>query len=164
MENELVPFSAIQHPKKRAFLAAFSECGTVTRAAEIIGIDRATHYIWMRDDPDYAKASKEAFEQAAERLEQEARRRAVEGTRKPVFYKGEECGTVTEYSDTLLIFLLKGALPEKYAERTHTDVTVAPGPSVGEYQTLRELKEMQAKQSKQTEIMDIEPIRGSDET
>ena len=41
-------------------------------------------------------------------LEAEARRRAVEGVRKPVFYQGVICGWVGEYSDTLLIFLLKG--------------------------------------------------------
>lgn len=160
MENELILFNEIQHPKKRAFLAAYSECGTITRAAEIAGIDRGTHYNWIKEDTVYAKACDAAYEQAAERLEEEARRRAVEGVQKPVFYKGEECGVVQEYSDTLLIFLLKGAKPDKYAERTHTDVTVTPGSQqAGEYQTLRQLKEERENQSKQVEIVDIEPIK-----
>lgn len=57
-------------------------------------------------------------------MEQEAFRRAVEGTEKPVFGSmgfrmgSGEIGRVREYSDTLLIFLLKGARPEKYRERT----------------------------------------------
>lgn len=84
MENELTTNDKIIHPKKRAFLAAYAECGTVTRAAEIAGIERNTHYVWLKDDPDYAKACEAAYEQAAERLEQEARRRAVEGVEKPV--------------------------------------------------------------------------------
>lgn len=107
----------IIHPKKRAFLAAYAECGNVTQAAEIAGIERSRHYQWKCEDPDYAEAFAAAEEQAADRLEQEARRRAVEGVEKPVFQGGKQVGVVREYSDTLLIFLLKGALPEKYKER-----------------------------------------------
>lgn len=107
----------ITQPNKRAFLAAIAETGNITSAAKITGIARKTHYNWMQEDSAYAAAYKEAMEQAAENLEAEARRRAVEGTLKPVFYKGKQCGTVREYSDTLLIFLLKGAMPDKYSEK-----------------------------------------------
>ena len=107
----------IPHPKKAAFLAALAEVGNITQAAEIAGLDRKTHYIWMKNDPDYPALYEEAMEQAADRLEQEARRRAVEGVEEPVFYQGKQVGTIRKYSDTLLIFLLKGARPEKYAER-----------------------------------------------
>ena len=123
----------IKHPKKRAFLAAYAECGNVTQAAEIAGIDRNTHYGWKHSDPLYAEALAAAEGQAADRLEQEARRRAVEGVIEPVFYKGK---MVTEgegeskkpvgirrFSDTLLIFLMKGAMPEKYKERVAAEHT-----------------------------------------
>ena len=109
--------NVIKQPNKRAFLAAISETGNITGASKISGIARKTHYDWMQSDPDYAAAYAEALEQAAENLESEARRRATQGTLRPVFYKGEECGAVREYSDTLLIFLLKGAMPDKYSER-----------------------------------------------
>lgn len=33
------------------------------------------------------------------------------------WYRGEPGGHVVEYSDTLLIFLMKGAMPDKYADR-----------------------------------------------
>lgn len=111
------------HAKKEAFLAAYSEVGTITRAAEIAGIDRMQHYYWMDHDPEYPERFRQAEQKAADRLEQEARRRAVEGTEKPVFYKGKQCGVVREYSDTLLIFLLKGALPDKYKERVAAEHT-----------------------------------------
>jgi len=113
---------AISHPKKRALLAAFAETGNITRSAELAGIDRRTHYDWLAADPAYERAFLDAREQAADRLEEEARRRAVEGTVKPVFYKGREVGGIREYSDTLLIFLLKGVRPEKYAEHTKQDI------------------------------------------
>lgn len=109
--------------KKKAFLAAFAECGNITRAAEIVDMDRRLHYGWLESDPAYPAAFAGAAEHAADRLEQEARRRAVEGTEKPVFYKGEMCGLIQEYSDTLLIFLLKGARPEKYKERISAEHT-----------------------------------------
>lgn len=142
MENSIALTNNIQHPKKRAFIAAYAECGTVTRAAEIAGIDRTMHYDYLKSDPDYAKACEAAYEQAGERLEQEARRRAVEGVKKPVFYQGKECGVVNEYSDTLLIFLLKGAKPEKYKERISNEVSVHPLPTGGEQiNTLKQLKE-----------------------
>lgn len=40
--------------KKTAMLAALrSSLGIVTRAAELVGIDRRTHYRWMREDDEY---------------------------------------------------------------------------------------------------------------
>ena len=123
----MAELDGVKHPKKRAFLAAFGEVGTVTRAAEIADIVRATHYNWLKDDSDYVEAFKQAEGRAADRLEQEARRRAVEGTEKPVFQGGKLVGTIREYSDTLLIFLMKGAMPEKYKERFSSELTGKDG-------------------------------------
>lgn len=95
---------------------AFAECGNVTQAAKIAAIPRTMHYDWLQKDARYAAAFADAQEQAADHLEQEARRRAVQGTREPIYYQGERVGFVRRYSDTLLIFLLKGARPEKYRE------------------------------------------------
>ena len=71
--------------------------------------------------PDFALAWDVAVDAAADALELEARRRAVEGTEKPVFFQGYECGRIREYSDTLLIVLLKANRPGKFRERVeHT--------------------------------------------
>ena len=123
IEKNESEFRHISHMKKRAFLAAFAECGTVTHAAEIAGISRRMVQYWKKDDPEFAEAFRVAEEKAADRLEQEARRRAIEGVSEPVFHKGEVVGTVQKYSDTLLIFLLKGARPEKYRERVTQEIT-----------------------------------------
>jgi len=105
------------HPKKRAFLAAYSETGNIRLACQAAQIGRSSHYRWL-DDPDYAEEFEQAKKDAVDVLEAEARRRAVEGWEEPVgWYKGEAGGTVRRYSDTLLIFLLKGAAPQKYRER-----------------------------------------------
>ena len=148
MEDSIALSNNILHLKKRAFIAAYAECGTITRAAEIAGIDRKTHYDWVKEDSDYVKACEAAYEQAGERLEQEARRRAVDGVEKPVFYQGQKCGVVNEYSDTLLIFLLKGAKPERYKERISNEVSVVPSTAGIEVNTLKELKERRAEETK----------------
>ena len=49
---------------KKAMIAALeSTMGIVTQAAKKAGIDRNTHYLWMRDDADYA-ASVRALDDA----------------------------------------------------------------------------------------------------
>lgn len=124
--EEVSESNDFRHPKKAAFLAAYAELGNVTHAARTAEIDRSTHYEWLESDAEYRERFRVAHEEACDSLEHEARRRAVTGTLKPVFYKGKRCGSIREYSDTLLIFLMKGALPDKYRERSSVDVSV-PG-------------------------------------
>jgi len=119
--------SKSRHVKRDAFLAAYAEVGTVTHAAELAGVSRNSHYMWMQDDPEYPEKFREAEKQACDRLEQEVRRRAVSGVDEPVFYQGKECGTVRKYSDTLLIFATKGAMPQKYRENVSMELTGADG-------------------------------------
>ena len=102
--------------KRAAFLAAYQETGTIRAAAEAAGIDRTTHYRWL-DDPEYAELFYQAQQEAVESLEAEARRRAVTGWQEPIFYQGQVVGHRRRYSDTLLIFLLKGAMPDKYVDK-----------------------------------------------
>lgn len=104
-------------PKKERFVLALAKTGNVSEACKTAGIGRKTAYRYREDDPEFASAWNEALDEAADALEGEARRRAVTGTLKPIFHKGAICGKVREYSDTLLIFLLKGARPERYRER-----------------------------------------------
>jgi hypothetical protein len=102
-------------PKKRAFLAAYGETCNIGRAAKAAGIDRQSHYDWLAADENYRQAFKAAREQAVDALEDEAVRRANEGVERAVTVAGER-EIVKEYSDTVLIFLLKGARPERYRD------------------------------------------------
>lgn len=131
------------HPKKAAFLAAYAECGTVTRAAEMAGLRRKTHNDWLAKDPDYVQQFAEAQEQATDRLEQEARRRAVDGLLRMKFYKGNPIMVPSdpkdpnselipyvehEYSDMLITVLLNANNPAKF--RRNVDVTSGGKPVV----------------------------------
>ena len=131
-----ITFNQIQHLKKREFLASYSETGNVTQSAEQVGIDRSTHYVWMKADPEYPALFELATEMAGDKLEQEARRRAVHGVSEPVFYQGQVCGTVQKYSDTLLIVLLKGAKGEKYKDRGYVEQVGKDGGPIQQQHTI----------------------------
>lgn len=110
--------------KQRAsFLAQLRQTGgNVSRSCELASVSRQTAYDWRESDEEFAAQWNEAVEFGTDELEEEARRRAFQGVDEPVFYQGDECGTVRKYSDTLLIFLLKGRKPDKYRERVTIDV------------------------------------------
>ena len=109
--------------KETAFLAALAETCNVTRACKAVGVNRNTAYDWRDRDPEFAKRWDRARAIGADALEDEAMRRAKEGLLEPVFHQGRAIGTIRKYSDTLTIFLLKGAKPEKYAERSKVEAS-----------------------------------------
>lgn len=105
-----------------AFLAVLRETSNVRRACEAAGIERSTAYRLRDKDTEFNRQWDEAMDEGSDLLEEEARRRAHVGWDEPVFGRiakdtDGEVGIVRKYSDTLLIFLLKGARPEKYRER-----------------------------------------------
>ncbi len=104
-----------------AFLRVLARRGNVTDACEAADIERSTAYDRRNNYPEFKALWEEAEKKAADFLESTAWKRATEGTEKPVWYKGEQVGTELEYSDGLLMFLLKGNKPEKFKERTETE-------------------------------------------
>ncbi len=108
--------NGIRHPKKRAFLAAYCTTGNVSEAARLAGINRLSHYDWLHSDERYAAVFEQAVEISGDYLEAVARDRATKGWLEPVYYHGTVVGHVRKYSDTLLIFLLKGVRPEKFRD------------------------------------------------
>ena len=100
-------------------------------ACKAAKVSSRSHYEWLAD-PTYYAQFEEAERKSVKTLEDEARRRAFEGCRRlkfdargkplidPATKKPYE---ELQYSDTLLIFLLKGALPEKYRERMEANHT-----------------------------------------
>lgn len=126
MKKKLYRF--LRNKTQNKFLNYFVECGTISRAAKAAGIDRSTHYYWMQDSL-YQLAYAKAKEMARDLIEEEAWRRGVYGDERPMFYKGEQVGTVKHYSDALLALLLKGNFPDKYKDRIEQE-TVGDGSSM----------------------------------
>lgn len=103
------------------FLDALEEHVTVSAACKAIGIGRRTAYDRRQRDEEFALAWHDVEEATTQRMEREAFRRAVEGTEKPVYQGKELVGTVREFSDTLLIFMLKSRRPEKYRDNMRVE-------------------------------------------
>lgn len=108
---------------KPAFIERLRECANVSRAAKGAGVNRRTVYRERSVSESFRVEWDDALEEALDYLEEEARRRAYEGTLKPVYQQGVQVGEIREYSDTLTIFLLKGGRAEKYAERVKQEHT-----------------------------------------
>jgi hypothetical protein len=108
----------ITHPKKKAFLLAYSRVGTQSKAAEIAGITRKTHHDWMNREHDereaYRAAFAEAEEHSIEALENELYRRAM-------------AGSSDQSSMTGIIFALKAKRPNVYRENLRVQHQDIPG-------------------------------------
>lgn len=132
--------------QQRAFLAAYAVTGIISRASEASGVNRQRHSDWLKSDPAYAELFAEAKEVAIENLETEAQRRAKDGIQRLKFYQGELIRIPLvdgygkqvsdndgqpimvpyvehDYSDTLLMFMLKALRPDVYRERVESKVT-----------------------------------------
>jgi hypothetical protein len=68
--------------KQRSFLSAFVQLGSLRLASEAAKVSRRSHYNWLKQC-EYAVAFANAREEAADQLEAEARRRAVDGIEVP---------------------------------------------------------------------------------
>lgn len=110
----------IRTKKNRDKLLAAVErhAGHVTRACRAAKLSRTAVWEWASADEDFKAALDAAIDRGADLLEDEAIRRAREGTKKPVYQGGKLVGYVQEYSDTLLMFLLNGKRPERYKHRS----------------------------------------------
>lgn len=132
-------------PRVQAFLAAIRLVPSITVAAKSAGICRRAHYSLLESSPDYKAAYVLAYECGVQALEDEAVRRAQFGVRKPVMYHGKPVVVKlhpekraskrnpkvplyeVEYSDTLMLALLKAKRPDQYRERVQQELTGKDG-------------------------------------
>jgi len=126
--------------KQAAFLAAFARNCNITLSAEIAGIERGSHYYWLKNDAEYPAKFHDAQDAGIDRLAFSARERAERGLVKKMFHLGEPVidpetgGQYFErsYSDVLTMFLLKAHRPEVYRDRVDHQIT---GPGGGPVET-----------------------------
>ena len=115
--------------EQELFLRAYEEAGTISTACRVTLTPRSTIYYWREHDPDFAQKLEEVGLAANELLIGEARRRAYQGILRKKFEKGkplidEDTGlqyVEREYSDTLMMFLIKAKNPE-YRDRQQLDL------------------------------------------
>src|ERR1700757_4037730 len=112
--------------RQQRFIKALSKTGCVTKAAALAGTSRTRVYELRKINPAFAAAWEEAEEAAADRLEDEARRRAVEGVPEPLVSAGklvrDDDGQpiiIRRYSDNLLLALIKARRPPPRQRSVH---------------------------------------------
>lgn len=107
----------LEPPWCEAFLTALEITGVVTEACKAAGITRTTPYRYLRDNPEFETRWLNSERIANDALVTEARRRAIKGTQRPIYQRGELVGYETIYSDNLLLALLKAKFPEEYSDK-----------------------------------------------
>lgn len=112
---------------KEKFLDAFAQTAIILVACRSANINRTTVDYWKDRDPDFRLRFRQAEAEANDRIDAEIHRRAIQGVRrtKGVYYKGNLVGSeeIVEYSDTLLIFLAKARMPDRYRDNVHLPFT-----------------------------------------
>ena len=108
------------------FFAALARCGQPGRACIESGVDRTTIYKRRRAEPEFAERWEAALEEFVDTLEREATRRAVEGTEKGVWHQGTQVGAERQFSDSLLLAMLK-AKRREYRDTSKVELTGADG-------------------------------------
>jgi hypothetical protein len=116
----------------KAFLASFVITGHCGKAAEAARTSYVAVWRRRKSDPVFAEAYQEALAVGAELLEAEAVRRATEGVRRMKFNsktglpfidpKTGEPYIEHEYSDVLMMALLRRHFPDKYGSKDQLDV------------------------------------------
>lgn len=108
------------------FLEAIATGSEDSEAAEYAGLTLSTVYKHRRANEEFRAAYKIARENRIEVYRREAVRRATEGTLRPVFHRGEQVGTIREFSDRLLEVLLKAEDPDTFGDRKVVEIAVSP--------------------------------------
>lgn len=135
------------------FLKALAKTANTKFACEAANISRPVAYADRKNIPEFAARWKVAINDAIDALELEAHRRAHDGYEKPVFYKGVLCGHIREYSDALLIHLLKSSRPKKHREPSQFNVaqsTTVAQPVVIKYEDFDAESDLKASRKTET--------------
>lgn len=115
--------------RQNAFLAAYRLTASIGRSAAVAKVRRDAHSEWLKSDPTYRPRFEAVQEDAGQVLEDAAVERAIAGVKRMQFYQGRplrynrELQYEIEYSDSLLLALLKKFMPDKYRERTSVEHT-----------------------------------------
>lgn len=99
--------------KAEVFCRQLAETAQVSAGAKLLNVSRKTVYDWREAHAEFKTGWDLALKIGMTRLEDEGVRRAVDGVKEPVYYKGEVVGHVQKYSDQMLAFMLS-AHDEKY--------------------------------------------------
>lgn len=140
-EKSATPFYNSTHTRaaQRMFLASIAQLKMITEAAADAGVDRQSHYTWLRGDPAYAAAFDAAISQGNELIDNEILRRGVTGWKREVYQGGVLVGTITEYSDKMLELAAKSRM-DKYRDKS--EVTFKDGDAITDVELVAAIRQV----------------------
>lgn len=111
--------------RAQLFLHELANSGLPRVAASIVNVSIKDINKKLKSDPLFEEDYNNAIQFAYDKMEAEAYRRAVTGYDEELSYKGEKTGdVVTRYSDSLLIFLLKGRRSDVFKDKVESDTKI----------------------------------------
>lgn len=158
--------SEITDVRKLAYLAAFSVTGKVKSSAQIAGVSYYTVRHWRGDAGEKVPHNAELFcsleeqceEYFQELLLEEVDRRALEGVKEDIYHQGEVVGSKRVYSDNLLMFRVKGLLPNYKSGGTNVNINSEDSGDINVKFTLPEMNQ----EIKNREVIDVGGDAGDD--
>jgi len=107
--------------RRSQFLEIDRSVGKVSIALQHLGLSRSCYDRWRREIDGFQEEFDLAHNDFVDGIEEEARRRAVDGVERDIYHQGEKVGKEREYSDRLLAMLLKAHRPEFYRDNSRVE-------------------------------------------
>lgn len=117
--------------KQRAFLEAYRTTVNVRQSLKAAKIEYNHFHRWYKSNTKFREEWDQIQDAAAQTLEDEAVRRAVQGCKRAIYYRGKRVYAGTgkdrkpvyelEFSDQLLIHLLRRFRPALYRDNWHVE-------------------------------------------
>ncbi len=82
---------SLNHTKatRRRVLAELRDCGRVDIACRRVGVDRSSHYAWLKKHADYRQEYEDSLPEISGRIEDVITGRGLDGWDEPVFHGGK---------------------------------------------------------------------------
>ena len=123
-QKALRPFNhgKVTNSVKRQILKQLEKTGNLRGSCAKFGVSEQTWFYHIKKDPVLKEMYDAAKGKALNRLTEVAHDRAINGTDKPVYYKGELVGHEKIYDNRLLETLLRAHDPDTYANKSQVQI------------------------------------------
>lgn len=127
LAKKLPAYPEISGEQLKIYFAYLSTKGVKRHSALLAGIEPDKVKSLIKKDETLAALEEAALETYRERIDLELHRRAIDGIKKPVYFKGHIVGYEVVRSDRLLEFIAKANNPKKYGNHVQVDANVRAG-------------------------------------
>jgi len=110
-------FAHLNSDNQVRFLASFCITGRIGEAATMADVDRTSHYRWIANDEEYAKAYEKCRRTISVAVEDSLVEKLIHGWDEPVFQQGAQVGTKRKYDLGAMLRYLEKTRPEIFGNK-----------------------------------------------